>query len=129
MTTTLLISIIGALTAIIVSLAGAWFANHNSIGMQIRRLKEEHYIAYIEAHHNLAAENDNNESKRKYVFARDKLLLIAHESVIKKMLLFENEAVGKISEQHDIYLTDLIKSIRTDLKMNDNSFPQVYFKK
>ena len=52
MTTALLVSIIGALTAISVSLIGAWFANRNSIVLQTIKLKEDHYIAYIEALHN-----------------------------------------------------------------------------
>ena len=129
MTTTLFISIIGALSAIIVSLIGARLANRNSIVLQIRKLKEEHYIAYIEALHNIASDNDSKEYLKNYVFSRDKLLLIASEDVIKKMLLYEVEAVGKQNDLHDNYLTELIKSIRKDLKLRDKDFPIVYMKK
>jgi hypothetical protein len=129
MTITLLISIIGAISAILVSLIAAKLATRNSIVLQTRKLKEDHYIAYMEALHNLAAENNNPESIKNYVFARDKLFLIANELVIKKMLLYEEEAVGKASDLHDKYLTELIKSIRGDLKLKDKDFPQIYLKK
>lgn len=129
MTVTLTISIIGALSAIIVSLIGARLANKNTIVLQIRKLKEEHYIAYIEALHNVAADNDHKEYIKNYAFARDKLLLIAGENVIKKMLFYENENMGKLNNLHDKQLTDLIKSIRRDLKLHDKEFPLVSMKK
>jgi hypothetical protein len=129
MTTTLLISIIGALTAVVVSLIGAKLANRNSVILQIRKLKEEHYISYIEALHDLAAENENQECMKNYVFARDKLFIIASEDIIKKMIEYETNGVGKPNDLHDKYLTNLIISIRKDLKLRSNDFPQVYFKR
>lgn len=125
----LFISIIGATTAIFVSLIGAWLANKNSIKLQTRKLKEEHYVQYVEALHNMATENNNKQLIKNYVFARDKLFLIANENVIKKMLLYENEAVGKENNLHDNYLTELIKEIRIDLYIKDKSFPTIYLKK
>ena len=56
----LYISIIGAIVAIIVSVLGAILANKNTIILQTRKLKEEHYIAYIEALHNYAASDIND---------------------------------------------------------------------
>ena len=129
MTTTLFISILGAVSAIAVSFIGAWLANRNTITLQTRKLKEEHYVAYIEALHNLASENANKEHTKKYVFARDKLFLIASEDVIRKMILYEDEAVGKETVVHDKYLTELIKSIRKDLKIKDKNFPNIFLKK
>jgi hypothetical protein len=129
MTTTILISIIGALSAIAVSLMAALFANRNNIILQTRKLKEDHYIAYIEAVHNLATHNENENFIKSYVFARDKLFLIGSEQVIKKMLLYEEEAVGKENNLHDNYLTELIKSIRKDLKIRDKNFPTIYLRK
>lgn len=123
------ISLLGAISAIFVSIIGAWLANRNSITLQTRKLKEEHYIGYIEALHNLAADNEKVESVKGYVFARDKLFLIASERVIKKMLEYEENAVGKESILHDTYLTELIKAIRNDLKIKDKEFPKIYLKK
>ena len=129
MTTTIFISILGALSAIVVSLIGARLANRNSIILQIRKLKEDHYTAYIEAVHNLAADNDNEECMKNYVLARDKLLIIANEKVINNIFVYEKEGVGNVSDLHDKYLTDIIVAIRTDLKIKDKNFPQVCFKK
>ncbi len=128
MTTGILISILGAFSAIFVSVIGAWLANRNSMILQTRKLKENHYVAYIEALHNLAAEN-SKKATTNYVFARDKLFLIASENVIRKMLKYEEEAVGKPNNLHDKYLTELIKSIRSDLKLKDKNFPGIYLKK
>ena len=129
MTTEIYISILGAISAITVSFIGAWLANKNSIILQTKKLKEEHYVPYIEALHHLAGDNHNNSATEKYVFARDKLFLIASEEVIKKMILYEEEAVGKENELHDTYLTELIKAIRKDLKLVDKNFPKIYLKK
>ena len=126
--TPLLISIIGALAAITVSFIGAWLANRNSIILQTRKLKEDHYISYIEALHNNMTFDATNENVKSYVFARDKLLLIASEDVIIKMVKYENEGVGKGVDIHDQYLTELIKTLRSDLKIIDKNFPQVYMK-
>lgn len=122
------ISLIGATVAIIVSIIGAILANKNNITLQTRKLKEEHYIAYIEALHNLASNNDESTVK-KYVFQRDKLFLIASEDVIRKMIIYENEGVNKTSEIHDKYLTELLKAIRADLKLKNNNLPNIFFKK
>ena len=122
------ISLIGAKVAIIVSIIGAILANKNNITLQTRKLKEEHYIAYIEALHNLASNSDESTVK-KYVFQRDKLFLIASEDVIRKMIIYENEGVNKTSEIHDKYLTELLKAIRADLKLKNNNLPTIFFKK
>lgn len=129
MPTTILISILGAISAIIVSFIGAWTANRNNMVLQTRKLKENHYIAYIEALHNLTSNNQDKKALKDYVFARDKLFIIANEDVINKILLFEDKAVGKPNDLHDLYLTDIIKSIRKDLKILDKKFPKVGFKK
>jgi hypothetical protein len=55
--TTLLISLLGAFSAITVSIIGSWYANRNNMVLQTRKLKEDHYVSYIEALHGLAADN------------------------------------------------------------------------
>jgi hypothetical protein len=129
MTTPILISILGAISALTVALISAWYTNRNSIILQLRKSKEEYYFAYIEAVHNLASNNNNDTFVKKYVFARDKLFIIAGEIVIKKIFLYENEAVGKTNQLHDKYLTDVIKEIRKDLSIKDTDFPMICLKK
>lgn len=116
------IAIVGALSAITVSVIGALLTQKNSIVLEYRKLKEAHYVQYIEALHTLAADNRNTSH---YTFARDKLLIVANENVIKKMLSYENN----LKNNHDYYLTELIKAIRKDLNIKDKNFPPIFLKK
>lgn len=125
----ILISIIGTLVAILVSIISAILANRNNIILQTRKLKEEHYIAYIEALHNLAANNNNAKAIHEYTNKRDKLLLIANEDVIIKLFQYKNNTIGKDSEKHDKYLTELYKAIRRDLKLKSKRLPIINLKK
>lgn len=123
------ISLIGAFVAVSVSIIGAYLANKNSIILQTRKLKEEHYIAYIESLHDLASNNNDETTIKKYVFMRDKLLLIASEDVIIKLMQYENIITEKHPEKHDIYLTELFKAIRKDLKLKNDKLPTLNLKK
>lgn len=129
MTIEIYISIFGALTAIIVSIVGALLTKRNSIILQTRKLKESNYVAYIEALHSLASNNQSSQASKDYTFNRDKLFLVASEEVIAKMLDFENKAVEKESDLHDQYLTELVREIRKDLKIKDKNFPKISLKK
>ena len=97
--------------------------------LQLRKLKEEHYISYIESLHNLAANNSSRDAISKYTYHRDKLLIVGSEEVVKSILQYENEAVGKETDFHDEFLTNIVKAIRQDLKIKDKNFPQIYLKK
>ena len=125
----IIISILGAVTAIVVAMIGAILSNKNNNVFQLRKLREDHYISYIESIHNLASDNKNQEKMSKYSYFRDKLFIVASEEVVKCILEFEEKAVGKESKLHDEYLTNIIKAIRKDLKIKDKSFPIVQFKK
>ncbi|MDR0973923.1 MAG: hypothetical protein LBM61_08080 [Prevotellaceae bacterium] len=125
MTTELLISIIGAFVAVTVSIIGFILTNRSNIILQTRKLKEEHYFSFIEALHNLCAENNVTA----YTSERDKLFLIASRGVISKLLEYEENGTGREQSVHDHYLTQLIKAIRKDLKLSNNRLPLLYFKK
>ncbi len=125
----IIISVLGAISAVIVAVIGAILSNKNSNMLQLRKLKEEHYISYIESLHNLAANNSSREAISKYTYHRDKLLIVGSEEVVKSILQYENEAVGKETDFHDEFLTNIVKAIRQDLKIKDKNFPQIYLKK
>ena len=125
----IIISVLGAISAIIVAIIGAILSNKNSNMLQLRKLKEEHYISYIEALHNLAANNSSRDAISKYTYHRDKLLIVGSEEVVNSILQYENKAVGKESNLHDEYLTDIVKAIRKDLKIKDKAYPHSYLKK
>lgn len=124
----IIISVIGALTAIIVASVGAFLANRNSNLLQLRKLKEQHYIVYFEALHNLAANNKDKKTVENYTYYRDKLFIIASEKVVKNILKYEEEAVGKSNDLHDQHLTEIVKAIRQDLRIKDKCYPTIYLK-
>lgn len=125
----IVISVLGAISAILVAVVGAILSNKNNNILQLRKIKEEHYISYIEALHNLAAKNTDRNAISKYTYYRDKLLIVGSEDVVRKIIEYENEAVGKTNELHDKYLTNIVKAIRKDLKIKDKDFPDIYLKK
>lgn len=122
----LTISIIGAAVAIIVSVLGAYFAIKSSIILQNRKLKEGHYVSYIEALHNYATDNQSVKYKSQYTFCRDRLLLIANESVIIALLDYE---ANLKSEKTNEYLSRLIKAIRADLELSNRKIPTIFLVK
>lgn len=128
MTNEILISLIASSSAILVSLVTAFFSYRNSVILKNKTLKEEHYIQYLEALHNNAAQN-STESLNKYVFARDKLFIIASEKVISNLLNYEQIVNSNISDKHDFYLTELIKAIREDLFLKNNKLPILSLRK
>ncbi len=125
----IIISILGAISAVIVAVIGAILSNKNSNMLQLRKLKEEHYISYIESLHNLAANNSSRDVISKYTYHRDKLLIVGSEEVVRSILKYEIEAVGKETNLHDELLTDIVKAIRQDLKIKDKNYPQICLKK
>ena len=125
----IIISVLGAISAVIVAVTGAILSNKNSNMLQLRKLKEEHYASYIESLHNLAANNSSRDAISKYTYHRDKLLIVGSEEVVRSILKYENEAVGKETDLHDEFLTDIVKAIRRDLKIKDKNYPQIYLKK
>lgn len=130
------ISVIGALVAIGVAILGAILANRNNISLQLRKLKEDHYIAFIDALQALASNNGQNEVKG-YTEARNKLLIIGNEDVIIHLLKYEKfvdqknliDSISDFQIEHDLYLTDLIKTIRKDLNIKDKYYPKVFLRK
>ena len=125
----IIISVLGAISAVIVAVTGAILSNKNSNMLQLRKLKVEHYISYIESFHNIAANNSSRDAISKYTYHRDKLLIVGSEEVVRSILKYENEAVGKETNLHDEFLTDIVKAIRRDLKIKDKNYPQIYLKK
>ncbi len=124
----IVVAIIAGLFSICVAIFGALFINISNHKLQTRKLKEEHYVRYLEAVHNLAEDNKSVQALKEYTLHRDKMFIVANEKVVKAMLEYEDVAVGKQSDAHDKYLTRLIIEIRKDLGIRDKSYPQIYLK-
>ncbi len=121
----IMIAIIGAVASITAVMFGAVYVNSKNIHMQNRKLKEGHYINYFQAIHNLAKDSKNEIFLEEYALSRNKLFIIASEDVVKSILTYENEAVGKASNFHDQYLTNVAIYIRKDLKIRSKNFPTI----
>lgn len=124
----IVVAIIAGLFSICVAIFGAVFININNLKLQTRKLKEDHYVRYIESVHNLAEDNKSIQALKEYTLHRDKMFIVASEKVVKAMLEYETAAVGKSSTEHDKYLTRLVIEIRKDLSIRDRSYPQIYLK-
>ncbi len=124
----IVVAIIASLFSICVAIFGAVFINLNNVKLQTRKLKEEHYVRYIESVHNLAEDNKSIQALKEYTFHRDKMFIVASEKVVKAMLEYENVAVSKNSSEHNKYLTRLVMAIRKDLSIRDKSYPEIYLK-
>ncbi len=125
----IVVAIIAGLFSICVAIFGSVFINISNTKLQTRKLKEEHYVRYLEAVHNLAEDNSSVNALKEYTLHRDKMFIVANENVIKAMLAYENKAVGISNKLHDEYLTLLVIEIRKDLKIKDKNFPTIYLKK
>ncbi len=123
----LTISIIGASVAVLVSLIGAWLSNYNTIRLQTRKLKEQHYIDFVTALHNMVPNDKTDDVQIVYVKARDILFTVASPEVINNLLEYEKNGMNHPLEQHNKYLTELMKAIRKDLKIKNNNFPVISF--
>ena len=124
----IVVAIIAGLFSICVAIFGSVFINLNNVKLQTRKLKEDHYVRYIESVHNLAEDNKNVQALKEYTLHRDKMFIVASEKVVKAMLEYENVAVGKNSSEHDKYLTNLVIEIRKDLSIQDRSYPLIHLK-
>lgn len=125
----IVVAVIAGLFSVCVAIFGAVFINVNNIKLQTRKLKEEQYVNYIEAVHELAEDNKSVEALKSYTLHRDKMFIVASERVVIAMLEYESVAVGQKNQEHDKYLTELVKEIRKDLSIRDKSYPQIYLKK
>lgn len=124
----MIIAILGALISVVIAIIGAALSIRGSIILQNRKLKEEHYVNYVESLHTLCAEN-SEQSIKNYTFARDRLFIVADEKVVNAILEYEKNGTGKAPELHDHYLTKLVLAIRNDLKIKDKNYPAILFKK
>lgn len=121
----LIISIVGATSAVLVAVIGSVLARCSSLSLQSRKLKENYYLAYIKALHFLGSNNKRADYLDEYANSRNRLLVVASAEVINAILRFEKEAVGMANTQHDELLTDVLKAIRNDLSLSNKSYPIV----
>lgn len=125
MSTELIISITGAASAILVAVIGSILTRRSSLAIQSQKLKEDYYLAYIEAIHLLSSNNTRPEYLDAYTASRNRLLVVASVETINAILLFEKEAMGVFNPQHNELLTNVLKAIRNGLNLSNKSYPTI----
>ncbi|WP_299768227.1 hypothetical protein [uncultured Dokdonia sp.] len=124
----LIISLLGVFTAIIVAVVGAYMARNNNIKLELRKLKESHYLGYIQAL-NTYGNLQSEDAFKELLSLRNNMLLIANEKVINAMITYEKKGTGHPLETHNLYFTTLLKTMRSDLGLNNNDFPVIGLKR
>lgn len=118
--------IIGAIVAIISGLISSFITYRYTVAQQKRKLKEERYLAFIEACCQCVYEHKRRDDAfKKYTHERNKLIFLADAKVVKKVLEFDT---AMQNDNHDQVLNELIQSIRKDIGLNTRQFPFVSLK-
>lgn len=125
----ILISLIGASSAILVAAIGALLNKKNAVTLRTRQLKESHYVNYINAISHLSMDNNSRTYLREYASNRNNILVVASPKVVNAILEYENKAIGKLDPDQNALLTNVITAIRKDLELSNTSYPVIQFVK
>lgn len=130
----LVVPVIGIIIATVSAALTYYFSKKKQILSDESRLKEKFYLNYIEAVSNIVVSNNAEKARDQLADAQNQLLLVGSAEVVSNLMIFHNYVKPSNKEQfesdkHDELLTQLIKSMRSDLyrtsKVNDN-YPIVH---
>lgn len=121
----LLVPIIGIIVAATSAGLTYLFAKKQQISSDESRLKEKYYLNYIEAVSNIVLSNSPEQARDQLADAQNQLLLVGSADVVAKLMIFHDyikpsNSQNKNLNKHDELLTELLKSMRTDLYKNPN---------
>ena len=132
----IIITSFGIVTAIITASSSYYFSKKNQIEADERRLKEKHYLEYIQAVSDMVVTTDKEKARTRLAEAQNQLLLIGSSYVVKSVLEFHDYVKPSNQEQreqgkdkHDILLTEIMKAMRCDLyksKKINNGYPIIH---
>ena len=116
----ILVPVIGVIVAAISAGFTYLFAKRQQLNADENRLKEKYYLDFIQAVSNSVVSNHADKARDQLSDAINQLLLIGSPLVVKNLMLFHDCIKPSNSEnftllEHDRLLTELIKSMRTDL--------------
>lgn len=119
----LLVPVIGVIAAIVSAALTYYFSKRKEVLSAERRLKEKFYLEFINALSSNVLTKDKDNAKSILARASNNILLIGSVDVVIKLRIFE-KYIGPSNKEnfnqreHDILLTELIKSMRNDLYKN-----------
>lgn len=119
----LIVPIMGIIVAAISAGLTYLFAKKQQIMVDESHLKEKYYLNYIEAVSNIVLSDEPEKASDQMADAQNQLLLVGSAEVVKRLMIFhdyvkESNSKNIVPGKHDELLTDLLKSMRTDLYKN-----------
>lgn len=130
------IPLVGVITAIISAALSYYYAKKKQLDADERRLKEKYYLSFIQAVSNIVVSDDLGKARDNLADAQNQLLLVGSADVVSNLMKFHDyikpsgqKKHGFDSKEHDKLLTELIKTMRTDLykdKNINNRYPIIH---
>lgn len=112
-------AVIAASGAIILAGAGYWFTKKGEREAELRREKLEHYKDFVSSLSGIISGEATPDGQRAFSRACNKLNLIAPQSVLEALQVFQQEIKvsngERSNEQHDKLMSALFREIRKDL--------------
>jgi len=129
----LLVPVISIVLAKISAALTYYFSKRRQILSDERRLKEKFYLEYINALSLLVLSDDLEGSKDRAAEAHNNIILIGSADVVNNLQQYNNyisvsNKAPRSQNEHDRLLTELIRSMRTDLYKNkkvNNGYPTI----
>ena len=123
-------ALIAASGAVVLAGASYWFTKKREREAELRKEKLEHYKDFVASLSGIISGEGTPEGQRAFARACNKLNLVAPQSVLSALQLFQQEIkVGNSSKsqgQHDKLMSALFLEIRKDLGVsptdNENTF-------
>lgn len=116
----LLISVLGIVSAVITVSLTNYYSKKSQLKFEERKLKEDHYINFINALSKIVISKNNEKDKDILADCQNKLLLIGSTDVVNRVMIFQKYVNSPQRHDfppdlHDKLLTDLLKAMREDL--------------
>ncbi len=121
----LIVPVIGIVVAAVSAALTYYFSKKKQILSDESRLKEKFYLNYIEAVSNIVLSNNSDKARDQLADAQNQLLLVGSGEVVNNLMIFHDYVKPSNKDnfdsiRHDELLTELIKSMRSDLYRNKN---------
>lgn len=121
----LIIPVIGIVVATVSAALTYFFSKKMQIHSNESRLKEKFYLDYIDAVSNIVISNNPDKARDQLADAQNQLLLVGSGEVVNNLMIFHDYVKPSNKDnfdsiRHDELLTELIKSMRSDLYRSKN---------
>ena len=115
----ILTALITASGAVVLAGASYWFTKKREHEAELRKEKLEHYKDFVASLSGIISNEGTAEGQKAFARACNKLNLVAPQSVIRSLQVFQQEIktsnTNKSNERHDQLMSQLFYEIRKDL--------------